>query len=98
MQVKTTPAEAENEQCEFVLECSEFEKQEEFFDELESELELELDPLKHDPLSELGPEWEAAIRAIQVRKVVVSAAEEQMANIRKVLNMLEAETEEPSAD
>jgi hypothetical protein len=97
MRLETTSAEIESVQPESVSESSEFEEQEEYFEEAEPELELESDPLENDPLGEPGPEWEAAIRATQVRKVQVPSADEQRAKICQVINILEAEAEEPSA-
>jgi hypothetical protein len=51
--------------------------------EAEPELELDVDPILQDDLNESGPEWEAKIRAIKVRKAKVPTAEAQMARIRK---------------
>ena len=59
---------------------------------------MESDPFEQDPLSEPGPEWEAAIRAVQVRKVQVPSADEQRAKIRQILGILEQELEEPTKD
>jgi hypothetical protein len=68
------------------------------FQEAELELDLETDPLQLDVACGPCPEWEAAIRAVQVRKVEIPSADEQRARIRRVVDMLEAETEEPSSE